>query len=45
MNLENLKNEVKEIEDYIIGLRRYFHENPEISGKDSKIIGIDWSRI
>lgn len=34
MNLENLKNEVKEIEDYIIGLRRYFHENPEISGKE-----------
>ncbi|MEG1781754.1 MAG: amidohydrolase [Oscillospiraceae bacterium] len=29
---------VKKHEDYVIGLRRYFHENPELSGKEEKTI-------
>ena len=32
----------KKYEDYIISMRRYFHENPELSGKEintMKVIG------
>ena len=29
----------KKYEDYIISLRRYFHENPELSGEEDNTIG------
>ena len=38
----------KKYEDYIISMRRYFHENPELSGKEintMKVIGEELSKI
>lgn len=34
--MSDVLNKVKSIEDYIIGFRRDFHENPELSGQEFK---------
>lgn len=36
MNMSSILERVKKIEDYIIGTRRYLHENPELSGEEYK---------
>ena len=40
--------DAKRYNDYIISMRRYFHENPELSGKEintMKVIGEELSKI
>ena len=34
----NALNLTAQYEDYMIGLRRWFHENPELSGREEKTI-------
>ena len=32
----NAVEKVKAVEDYVVAVRRYFHENPELSGQEFK---------
>ena len=36
VNMSNLLDKVKLIEDYIVNFRRDLHENPELSGEEFK---------
>ena len=45
MNDPDILKLVKEQEDYLIKMRRYFHMNPELSNKEFETHALGWIRL